>query len=295
MNTPTTGQHRRRGLFRTVAAAIATAMVVLVGLAGAAPVSAASSIGGSIARSEILQRAEAWYHLCSTPSDCSANGMTYDMNGTHIDPTGSRSYRRDCSGFVYMACHMGTDPNTGGLDSSTYTTRISRSSLMPGDILDDDVVSAGDGGNYPYHTVLFGGWEDSAKTTFWYYSFGGTPIKKVTGFKFSTSTLSGHPTADYKALRYNKIAAESWPKMTTICDYKVVTSVTERSGPGTAYPYEPGAALLAGNHVGAGENGTVMNGTTVWRHIADSLGADGSGGWVPATDLAWVNAGTCLS
>ena len=47
-----------------------------------------------------------------------------------------------------------------------------------------------DGGRYPFHAIPFGGWENSAKTRFWYHSFGSTPLDKVTGASFSDSTVT---------------------------------------------------------------------------------------------------------
>jgi len=75
---------------------------------------------------------------------------------------GHEAEDRDCSGFVDMAWHLDNDPNTDSLATSLYTFAISRSELKPGDLLDDVGT----------HAILFGGWEDSAKTKFWYYSFG---------------------------------------------------------------------------------------------------------------------------
>ena len=166
------------------------------------PAHAASSIGGTITRSEVIARATNWYNR-RFDSD-----MTYSMSSYTWDGPHTRMYRRDCSGFVDMAWHLGSDPNTQGLDDATYTYPISRSELKPGDLLDDTIDN--DPG-YPFHAILFGGWENAAKTRFWYYSFGGTPIDKVTGASFSWATLSGHATSQYKALRYHKIVDDPTP------------------------------------------------------------------------------------
>ena len=165
----------------------------------AAPVQvAASSPGGQITRTEVLARATNWYNR-RHDSD-----LTYSMSAKTWDVGRTRQYRRDCSGFIDMAWHLNSDPNTDGLDDSGLTTPISRSELLPGDLLNDRVDN--DGGRYPYHAILFGGWENSAKTRFWYYSFGSTPVDKVTGASFGDATLSGHATSQYRALRYRKIA-----------------------------------------------------------------------------------------
>jgi hypothetical protein len=102
-----------------------------------------------------------------------------------------------------MAWHMNADPNTDGLESSTYTTQISRSELRPGDLLNDAVNEDGQ------HAVLFGGWENAAKTRFWYYSFGSTPVVRVTGKSFSDDEMSGHAMSHYKAFRYKNIVEDA--------------------------------------------------------------------------------------
>ena len=181
------------------------ALPLAPGVAGAqavdsVPITAASSIGGPITRTEVLVRATDWYNRRNN------SDMTYSQVSKTWDVGRTRQYRRDCSGYVGMAWHLGSDPNTDGLDDPGLTVSIARSELRPGDLLNDRVND--DGGRYPYHAILFGGWENSAKTRFWYYSFGSTPLDKVTGASFSQSTLSGHPTSHYRALRYRNIVEE---------------------------------------------------------------------------------------
>ncbi|WP_163508775.1 FG-GAP repeat domain-containing protein [Fodinicola acaciae] len=193
---------RRSAVTGLLAVAGLLASTALVATVAPAPAQAASTIGGKITRTEIIQRATNWY-LRRNDSD-----LTYDQSAYTWDGTHSRQYRRDCSGYVDMSWHLGADPNTGGLDDSTYTTSITRAQLLPGDLLDDTVDHES---GYPYHAILFGGWENSAKTTFWYYSFGSTPLRKVTGASFSQATLSGHPTGDYKPLRYKNVLETTSP------------------------------------------------------------------------------------
>ncbi|ROP35994.1 tachylectin-related carbohydrate-binding protein [Saccharothrix texasensis] len=182
----------------TAATATATAAPAeAVTTARTVEVTATSTIGGQITRSEVLARAADWYDRRHDAD------LTYDQGAKAWDVGRTRQYRRDCSGYVGMAWHLGYDPNTDGLDESTLTVPISRAELRPGDLLNDRVND--DGGRYPYHAILFGGWENAAKTTFWYYSFGSTPVAKVTGASFGQSSLSGHPTSHYRALRYRKI------------------------------------------------------------------------------------------
>jgi hypothetical protein len=241
----------------------------------AAPAAAASSVGGNITRSEILQRAENWYQR--------RGSITYNMdNGSTVWDVGStRKYRPDCSGFVDMAWHLNADPNTQGLTSSTYTTPISRSSLMPGDALIDTTITE-PSGVYPYHAILFGGWNNTAHSSFWYYSFGGTPIEKRFDGVFS-GTLAGHPASSYNAYRYKKVVAEGWAAVTTWCDYVVNTSAPEVTGPGLASPSSN--TISSGTWVVAGFNGSVFLDNITWKHLSDFRGADGSGGWIRSNYL----------
>jgi hypothetical protein len=250
---------------------VSTALAITVHAAPAA----ASSVGGSITRSEMLQRAENWYQR--------RGSITYNKdNGSTVWDVGStRKYRPDCSGFIDMAWHLGADPNTQGLATSTYTTSIARSSLLPGDALIDTSVTE-PANVYPYHALLFGGWNNAQKSSFWYYSFGGTPIEKRFDGVFS-GTLAGHPASSYNAYRYKNIASESWATVTTWCDYVINAAAPERTGPGLANPVSN--TISTGSWVVAGYNATVFADNVTWKHMADFRGANGSGGWVPSTYL----------
>jgi hypothetical protein len=172
----------------------ATALMIPV-IAGTAH--ADSDLGGQITRSEVISRAQDWNNrnvqYCTYDKTTCANSgtpWTWDIDHT-------RQYRPDCSGFVDMAWHLNADPNTDGLDDSTYTTSINKADLKSGDILDD----IPDG-----HVVLFAGWYDSAHTEAWIYYEGSTE----TDMNYShapvySGTLAGHPAANYKAYRYKKI------------------------------------------------------------------------------------------
>ncbi|MFI5908281.1 FG-GAP repeat domain-containing protein [Dactylosporangium sp. NPDC051541] len=164
------------------------------------PAAAASSIGGQITRSEVMSRATNWYNR-RNDSD-----MTYDQGDKTWDGTHSRQYRTDCSGYVDMAWHLGSDPNTTGLMDSDVTVSISRSQLLPGDILDDVVRHSNESSD---HVIIFGGWEDSAHTLFWFYSFGGTPLTKYTHRSFSDEKFGSHPVSDYVPRRYKKIVDDT--------------------------------------------------------------------------------------
>ncbi len=142
-----------------------------------------SSVGGPITRSEVIERAQYW--VDHQPG-------SYNQTAYSPDPTYSRSYRRDCSGYVDMAWHTGSDNWTGNMSSISF--QISRSDLKAGDILNDPVN----------HVILFNAWE-SDRVHFSYYSFGSTPVKKINHASINQSTIDGHPNSNYIARRYNKI------------------------------------------------------------------------------------------
>ncbi|MFE7135533.1 FG-GAP-like repeat-containing protein [Streptomyces sp. NPDC057638] len=143
---------------------------------------AASVVNGEISRSEVIARARFWL----------GKGIPYNQQGSYPDQDG-RNYRTDCSGYVSMAWHLGTSATTQTLPG--YSHEIARRDLKPGDILN----------SFYDHVILFDKWEDAARTTFSYYSFGSTPVKHVTGVSINASHFDGRPNGDYKALRYNKI------------------------------------------------------------------------------------------
>ncbi len=157
--------------------------IVLVALFGATvsvlwphalPAHADNVTQQKISRSEVIARAQYWEY----------KSPAYSQTHTYTDPDG-RAYRTDCSGFVAMAWHLSQDglnaPTTKEYPNLSYVKAISKSALQTGDMLDN--VSYG-------HMILFGGWEQSAHTSFVVYDFGGgsdgnDPPKKHTGQTFS--------------------------------------------------------------------------------------------------------------
>ncbi|HTJ39536.1 MAG TPA: hypothetical protein VL738_40445 [Dactylosporangium sp.] len=170
---------------RALGSVMATTMAMLGLVITQAPAHAAftSTVGGTITRSEVIERAQYWVDHQPGP---------YDQTAYSPDPTGSRNYRRDCSGFVDMAWHTSTDNWTGNMSDISYS--IDRSDLKPGDILN----SAAD------HVILFDQWE-ADHVYFSYYSFGSTPVKHKTHISINAATFDSHPNGDYVARRYNKI------------------------------------------------------------------------------------------
>jgi hypothetical protein len=149
-----------------------------------APAPPASTIGGSITRSEVLARAKDWY----------VRDVAYSQDAYALDVNRTASYRTDCSGFVSMAWHLTTSKTTSNL--SDVATTISKSALRPGDALND----AGE------HAVVFIGWKDQDAGTFYYYSESNPDVDMQYGSaNVNSGSIAGHPASDYVALRYDKI------------------------------------------------------------------------------------------
>ncbi|MFB6807079.1 hypothetical protein ACFCWL_10165, partial [Streptomyces sp. NPDC056387] len=178
------------GLAGTAAAIPAQAAAPATATALAAATVSSSAVGGSITRSEVIERAKYWL----------GKGLTYNQGGSYPDSDG-KYYRTDCSGYVSMAWHLTSSLNTVGIGDSADTREIPRSELKAGDVLN----------SYYDHVILFDKWDDAAHTKFSYYSFGSTPVKHVTGMSINASTIDGHPNGDYKALRYGKIVDDTQP------------------------------------------------------------------------------------
>ena len=122
---------------------LASVLAVLTAVIAAPDVAHASVTNGPIGRSEILARAQYWVDA----------GITYTQTGTWFrDPEGDKTYRRDCSGLVSMAWHLGQSYVTGDFQgSSQYWTRLAgRDELAPGDA----IVRTG-------HMELFSHWANS--------------------------------------------------------------------------------------------------------------------------------------
>ncbi len=186
-------QHCNTAISRTIAAA---AVIVVAALAAPAnaidgrDVQVASSVGGPIARSEVLSRAKYWVK----------KRVPYSMNKTYPDPQGRR-YRTDCSGFVSMALHLGVSASTVSLPG--YMTAIRWSSLRPGDVV--GTLGAGTAGANG-HVVLFNGWANAAHTKFNTLEEKGGPDQAHSGALANTRDINFKVgTHVAKPYRYKKI------------------------------------------------------------------------------------------
>jgi hypothetical protein len=195
-------------LFRTAPAAAISLILALLAAVGlqiivsAPPASAASSVGGTIARSEVLSRAMSWVGN-------SAIHYSQDQANAYPDVDGRR-YRPDCSGFVSMAWHL--DRRAGSTwDHSTETLpevahQIAKDELLPGDIM---LRRGGDNA----HVTLFNGWRDAARSTYNVLEQGAAQVAEsepgvnyphAAVYRWSTAYDSG-----FRPWRYNKIVEDA--------------------------------------------------------------------------------------
>jgi hypothetical protein len=153
--------HAPKRLLALVAALAVTIAVAVAGLVLFQSGSGASSIGGTIGRTEINKRAQYWID----------RHVMYSQTSYTWDVDHSKTYRQDCSGFVTMAWHAAGDHYTGNMLSISH--KISYSQLQPGDAM----LRLNEG-----HTALFEGWANSGHTSMyvWEESTYGKPALKTT-------------------------------------------------------------------------------------------------------------------
>ncbi|MFQ6146953.1 hypothetical protein ACLMNJ_28420, partial [Streptomyces seoulensis] len=172
----------------TRAAACATAALagLLLSLSTVSAAHAASSPGGPITRSEVLDRAQSWVDA----------GVPYSQTDFYTD-----GYREDCSGFVSMAWHLKSSLTTATLPS--VASQIGFGQLEGGDIL--DYTGA--------HTFLFDKWTNQANGDFTYYAESNPdrPTHGPTAANINNSSIEGWPTSYYDAYRYDNITDDTAP------------------------------------------------------------------------------------
>jgi hypothetical protein len=173
------------------AVAVAGLATFTGGIASAAPAPAdyagiardAVSATSTITRAQVLARARTWHPH-------TAQRVPYSQSRTH------GGYRTDCSGYASMALALGKPgPNTVGLASSTYSTRISMSSLQPGDLIIDAT-----GNSNTRHVVIFVKWANSAHSSYYEYEQRGSY-----GTDYRTRTYGLSSGSEYHAYRPKKI------------------------------------------------------------------------------------------
>jgi hypothetical protein len=143
-----------------------------------------SIAAATITRSQVITRAKSWHPH-------TAKRIPYSQNKTH------GGYRTDCSGYASMALALSKPgPNTVGLASKTYSTRISMSSLLKGDLVIDAA-----GNNHTRHVVIFDHWVNS-KTKKSYYAY---EQRGSYGTDYRVRTYGLSKGSQYHAYRPKKI------------------------------------------------------------------------------------------
>ncbi|WP_051965680.1 C40 family peptidase [Kitasatospora mediocidica] len=185
------GPALRRCLTGLVGVGVASVLIATPAFAASATTSS-SSVGGSISRDEVVQRAQSWV----------TEGVPYNQGANYSDSNGS--YREDCSGYVSMAWHLGDSLVTQTLPS--VSTQIDSSQLAPGDALDYTAE----------HVILFGNWVDQSAGTFNFYA-ENNPSELTNEYQgnLDASSLDGWPTSYYTPYRYNNVTGTGATASTT--------------------------------------------------------------------------------
>jgi cell wall-associated NlpC family hydrolase len=120
-------------------------------------VKAAGVEAKAVTPTTVINRAKTWLTAVN------GHQVPYSQTATH------GGYRTDCSGYVSMALQLPKPgPNTVGLASSTYTTKITKGQLKKGDLVID-----ANGSSTTRHVVIFEKWTSSAKTAYRAYEQRG--------------------------------------------------------------------------------------------------------------------------
>lgn len=136
-----------------------------------------------VTRDQVIARAKTWHPHTSSR-------VPYSQSKTH------GGYRTDCSGYASMTLRLPKPgPNTVGLASSKYSTRIKMSQLKKGDLIIDAI-----GSNTTRHVVIFEKWTSSKHTAYWAYEQRGGY-----GTDHRTRTYGLSSGSQYKAYRPKNI------------------------------------------------------------------------------------------
>ncbi|MHB9004343.1 MAG: cell wall-binding repeat-containing protein [Coriobacteriia bacterium] len=209
----------------------------------AAFVLAVPSVAPALSRSTILARAARWVQL----------GVPYSQSSYF------EGYRTDCSGYVSMAWALTyngqpTSLSTAGLDAPNVSVAITKNDLQPGDM----ILRPNDQPGAPYgHAVIFAGWADVARTTYYGYHESSSkngavyvtipyPFYNETGFAPRRFVGVGDDYLDviqpvYGANRYDTSVQSSWLAFPNEGDAKAVVLAS-----GENWPDALSGASLAG-------------------------------------------------
>ncbi|NEA25176.1 hypothetical protein [Actinomadura bangladeshensis] len=149
----------------------------------AADAQVAAAAVPKVTRDQVIARAKTWHPHTSSR-------VPYSQSKTH------GGYRTDCSGYASMTLRLPKPgPNTVGLASSKYSTRIKMSQLKKGDLIIDAI-----GSNTTRHVVIFEKWTSGKHTAYWAYEQRGGY-----GTDHRTRTYGLSSGSQYKAYRPKNI------------------------------------------------------------------------------------------
>lgn len=241
---------------------------------------ASSSVGGTLPRSEVLQRAQYW----------ADRGFTYQ--GANAPDSSGKNYRTDCSGLVSNAWHLSDSLTTDVFLANARNNRASMrviglDELQPGDAM----VRDNDGPGSDGHMELFASWVNSSnhRQGANVYSFNSTGETVRTPFGLSNRGNRGFDAwselVTYTAIRYGNVTDDRAP-----ASRPHVSSGRN----GVLYAVQSNGALLWYRHLDP--TGGAMTWASAGREIGDGWNmftaviAAGDGvlyGVQPSGDLLW--------
>ena len=217
----------------------------------------ASTVGGSISRSEVLQRAQYWVN----------QGFTYSQAAPDAADPAGKTYRRDCSGLVSMAWHLNvargllTNEFLSMAQSNNTMHTIAVDDLQPGDAVVQDDDGAGPDG----HIELFAFWKDANHHDGAYvYSFnrpGETVENPYAASNFGYVGFDDWTDLNtFQAIRYNNIADDAGQPSSGSAVFDGRLYEFARGTDGTIkYWYGSGAGWSAINTIGTGISGALAS------------------------------------
>lgn len=140
------------------------------------------SQASAIQRTAVIARAKVWVAANVPYSQSRYATVAGAVLPTSTVSPSQKGYRTDCSGFVSMSLSLKTSKgyplslDTASLPAVLY--RISKDDLQPGDVILRPKTLVIDGKQVPYgHALIFGGWANSAHTSYYGYHESGSADK----------------------------------------------------------------------------------------------------------------------
>ncbi|MBW6469538.1 MAG: cell wall-binding repeat-containing protein [Coriobacteriia bacterium] len=224
----------RDTLRRTLARSVVLACVILLLLGEV-------TTAGAVKRETVMQRSQRWV----------------DLKVPYSQSKYFEGYRTDCSGFVSMSWQLtgvSGAPISPATDTlSRYAIPIGKDRLLPGDMIVRPKTAMTSG-----HAVIFGGWADEDRTTYWCFeqsASGGGARLRQTPYPYWPS-----PGIEFAPFRYRGITdvPDSVTRIHGSDRYATAAAASLRAFPNTetvnavvlatgeSWPDALGAAGLAG-------------------------------------------------